>query len=90
MQCRCPSSPDLLAPDTLLVDDRGRSWDAASGLYGDYAELSGYATSFELDDPTSAPRVDGVVTWADVFEVPSDATGLGAFTDRYEGNWLYR
>lgn len=87
VEARLTSGPDLLAPSTVLVDDRGRQWGDAD-VYGDFTELGGLPKSFEIDK--AGLGKDGVVTYGTVFEVPRDASGLGVFIDPYDHNYLYR
>lgn len=86
VECRCPVSEDVLAPQAVIVDSRGRQWEQAQ-IYGTYTELSGLTKSFDIG--TAENMHDGVTRYGVVFLVPNDATGLRVFIDPYGGNYLY-
>jgi len=86
VECRCPVSGDLLAPEAVIVDDRGRRWEQAQ-IYGTYKELSDLTKSFDVG--TAENMHDGVTSYGVVYLVPNDAQGLRVFIDPYGGNYLY-
>jgi len=86
VECRCPVSEDLLAPQAVIVDDRGRQWEQAQ-IYDTYTELSELTKSFDIG--TAENMHDGVTRYGELFLVPNDATGLRVFIDPYGGSYLY-
>ena len=72
VECECPDREEFTNPVGGLVDARGRVWEEASGLYGDYAERGpGVVSAGDIED---APP--GTVRYAVIFPVASDAREL--------------
>jgi len=86
VECHCPVSEDLLAPEAVLVDDRGRKWEEAQ-VYGAYTELGQLTKSFDVGSADAMH--DGVTTYGVLYLVPNDATGLKVFIDPFGGSYLY-
>ena len=72
VECECPDPDEFDNPVDGLVDDRGRVWEEAVGLFGDYTERGpGVVRAGDIDKAAKGP-----VRYAVYFPVAADARGL--------------
>ena len=72
VECECPDPEEFDNPVDGLVDDHGRVWEEADGLYDDYTERgAGVVRAGDIDEAGQGP-----IRYAVYFPVPADARGL--------------
>lgn len=72
VECECADPEEFDNPVDGLVDDRGRVWEEADGLYDDYTERGpGVVRAGDIDE-----AVKGPIRYAVYFPVAADARGL--------------
>lgn len=72
VECECPDPEEFDNPVDGLVDDRGRVWEEADGLYDDYTERgAGVVRAGDIDEAGAGP-----IRYAVYFPVAADARDL--------------